>query len=431
MKRSRMTWLFALGVVAAVALTHGQVLGLEFRADDYAILRPWTGAEVREALVGSWSGTRAFQDPYHRPIAGLYHASIATIFGLNAPALHLVSLVELAAVVLLLAGIVRRETNRLGVAALSAAVYLTNPLLRDSTSSWIFNQYQLLALLLTGSAVLVWQRRRAAPQPAAWWPIFALAAIGWYVKEDTIMLLPALLTAQALRAMLLDDGPAPPRTLWIASAALLVLLIAVRVALLPPFAALAERNPLQAREIAMSLAYAIGRPFFARVHAHLAPAGTALLLALLAAAIASFRTRHPAALRLTILGAALLLGAALPLMFQPGLGTTRVHLVLFASAIVGAGGVAQLAAWLHEARAWWLRAVAAAAVIAGLWSLHGAALGVQYDLYAPCAPVQLEADAQVIAWPVVPASTRQWLIEKAEACRLYGRVAPIRSAITR
>ena len=168
MTKSRATWLFALGAVAAVALTHAQVLGLEFRADDYAILRPWTGAEVREALVGSWSGTRAFQDPYHRPIAGLYHAAISTIFGLHAPAMHLVSLVELAAVVFLLTGIVRRETTRLGVAALSAAVYLTNPLLRDSTSSWIFNQYQLVALLLTGAAVLIWQRRRTAARPAAW-----------------------------------------------------------------------------------------------------------------------------------------------------------------------------------------------------------------------------------------------------------------------
>ena len=431
MTKSRATWLFALGAVAAVALTHAQVLGLEFRADDYAILRPWTGAEVREALVGSWSGTRAFQDPYHRPIAGLYHAAISTIFGLHAPAMHLVSLVELAAVVFLLTGIVRRETTRLGVAALSAAVYLTNPLLRDSTSSWIFNQYQLVALLLTGAAVLIWQRRRTAARPAAWWPIFALAAVGWYVKEDTIMLLPALLAAQTLRAKRLGDGPAPSRALWIASAAMLVALVAVRIALLPPFAALAERNPLQAQEVATSLAYAIGRPFFARVHAHLAPVGTALLLTLLGAAVASFRTRHDGALRLTILGGALLVGAALPLMFQPGLGTTRVHLVLFASAIVGAGGIAQLGAWLSHARAFWLRAAAAVAVIAGLWSLHGAALGVQHDLYAPCSPVQLEADAQVIAWPVVPEPTRRWLIEKAEACRLHGRVAPIRTAITR
>lgn len=425
MTRARVCWSIGLAAVIGVALTHHQVLGLEFRADDYAILRSWTGAEVREAITGSWSGTRAFQDPYHRPIAGLYHAAIARLFGLNGPGLHLVSLVELTAVVWMLACMLWRETAR-PLAVLAAAVYLINPLLRDSTSAWIFNQFHLLAVLIVASAVLIWQRRRKDPDPRAWAPIFALAAVGWYVKEDTVMLLPGLLLAQNLRARLLADVPAPSRRLWLGAAGLFATLLAIRLVLLPPFATLATREPLLMREVAMSLSYALGRPFFARVHQHVAPLGTALLVTLLVGAVATLRTRHATALGLASLGAALLGCAALPLMFQPGLGTTRVHFVVFASAIIGAGGLVQIGDWIAAARSQALRVAAAALFIAGLWSLHGAALGAQDDLYAPCSPVQLESDAEAATWPIVPETTRRWLIDKAPQCREHGHVRPIR-----
>jgi len=412
-----------------VAVTHSQVLSLELRNDDYATLRPWTAAEVREAIVGSWSGTRAFQDQYHRPLTGLYHAAQFAVFGVNAPALHALSLVELVVVAWLLAMFLWRET-RSAACLLAVTLYVLNPLLRDSTSAWIFNQFHLIACAVVLLALLAWQRCRDRATVGAWAPIFALAAIGWYVKEDTIMVLPALVAYQALRARTGGDLPAPSRNLLIAAAVLLVVLVSLRFAIISPFDALAGREPVPLQQMAFSVVYGLGRPFFARAHQQVAILGTATLVGFGLLAMSTM-WRHPlrVAGRLGVLGVVLLAAFTLPLMFQPGLGTTRVHLVLLASTIIIAGGVAALEEWMRAARPL-TRVGIAALLIAGGVSLHVTALGAQSDLYAPCSPVQLTADADVQHWNIVAPDVQQWLGDKAPQCVGAGP-APIRGTTLR
>ena len=419
-----------IGALLLVVATHFQITSLELRTDDYATLRPWTAGEVREAIVGSWSGTRAFQDQYHRPLTGLYHAALFAVFGVNAPALHALSLAELVIVVWLLALFLRREA-RSGMCLIAVAVYVLNPLLRDSTSAWIFNQFHLIACMVVVLALLAWQRRRDRVTVGAWAPIFALAAIGWYVKEDTVMVLPALLAYQAMRARQCGDVPPPSMTLLIAASLLLIALVAVRFAIISPFDALTGREPFSLSQMAFSIAYGLGRPFFARAHQQVAILGTATLLGLGLLAVSAMR-RRPASVagQLALLGAVLLTAFTLPLMFQPGLGTTRVHLVVLASTIMLAGGAMTLDAWLRTTSSLAIRTGLAIVLVAGGVSLHIAALGAQSDLYAPCAPVQLTADVDVALWPIVAPDVRAWLGDKARQCAARGPV-PIRATTLR
>lgn len=418
----------AAAVILGVVATHHHAPSLELRADDYAILRPFSAAELHEVITGSWSGTRTFQDRYYRPLAGLYQAGMFAIFGLNAPAMHWLSLLELAAVVWLLAVFLWRET-RSRASLTAAALYLVNPLLRASTSAWIFNQFHLIACVIVLATLLLWQNRRHSVTIRAWFPILASAAIGWYVKEDTVMVLPALLACQALRARWSRDVPAPSRRLVLASAILLAGLVALRFAILSQLPALPGRDSVSFAQGVVSFAYGLGRPFFARAHQHVAMMGTALLIGLGVIAMLAVRYRpSSAAGRLATQGAVLLAAFALPLIFQPSLSTTRMHLVLLASAFVIAGGCVAASEWL-AARGRTAALVAAVAILpAGAWSLQSAALGAETDLFAPCSPVQLSADAEVAGWEIVAPDVRGWLPIKTRQCA-GGRAMTIREAM--
>ena len=64
-----------------------------------------------------------------------------------------------------------------------------------------------------GLALLVWQRRQEAATLARWWPILVLTAIGFGVKEDVLVLAPALLVVQWVRHRVFGAGSPPSRAL--------------------------------------------------------------------------------------------------------------------------------------------------------------------------------------------------------------------------
>jgi hypothetical protein len=100
--RVAMLWL-AVAAIAVTWATHAIILSLGLRFDDYMMLRPFARADYAQVLAGNWGPVGGFQDAYYRPITGLYHGLLFTLFGLHAWPLHLVSLIELAVVVWLLA----------------------------------------------------------------------------------------------------------------------------------------------------------------------------------------------------------------------------------------------------------------------------------------------------------------------------------------
>ena len=399
-----------VAIIAAIAWTHASVLSAGLRSDDYYVIRPWTVAQIRHVLTGSWDPL-GFQDPYHRPLTALYQSLWYPLFGYDARALHAVSLIELALVAAGLAAFVGRELRRPAAGLLAAVVLIVHPMLPDSTSAWIFNQMSLLADLMVVGALLAWQRARHG-SARAWWLVWALATASVYIKEDGAMLVPALLTLQWWRARRLGDVPAPSARLVLSGAALLGVLLSVRLAVYPT----AAIWPPALSSAGYYLRNVLSGPFHVLVQlpgdslaATLASIG--LVCALLAAAVLAWRQqlRTPAA---TLLGSGAIamtwLGA--PLLFISG--PTRAHLLTLSAAIIITAALVVVydACTTRPAR----RLVAAAALLTILFlSLAAQDMNLRY---APCSDDSLHEDALIVDFEAVPLDVRAWLRAKAGTC---------------
>ncbi len=226
--------LLAVVAIVGVAITHAVVLSFGLRSDDYMMLRPFSEADVRHVLTGPWGPLGSGQDAYFRPLTTLYLAGLFDIFGLHTWPMHLLSLVELSVVAWLLGLFLWRDLG-LKVALIGVVLYLVQPSLPDSTSAWILNQMHLLALIVVAAALLVWQSRRQDPRPVRWIPIFLLTALGVFIKEDTAMILPALLALQWARARFVNDVPGVTTELVMASVLFSAALIGLRAWTFPHF----------------------------------------------------------------------------------------------------------------------------------------------------------------------------------------------------
>ncbi len=203
---------------AAVAVLYGRAWRFDLQCDDWVIIRPWPAAELAGVWHGTWDPQHAFA-VFFRPLASWFFAGTFELFGVHAPAHLLLSLVLLTAVVFLLAVFVARESGSTALGALSAVIYAAHPNTPWSTGVWVMNDFHKLAALAVLAALLIWQRVRYRPA-TAWWPIAGIAAAAFLVKEDNLMLLPALLTVQTARAWWLRDVRPPSATLWGAVAVL-------------------------------------------------------------------------------------------------------------------------------------------------------------------------------------------------------------------
>ena len=203
---------------AAVAVLYGRAWRFDLQCDDLAMIRPWSRAELAGVWHGTWDPQHAFA-VFFRPLSASFFAGTFELFGVHAAAHLLVSLVLLTLVVFALALFVARESGSVSLGALSAVIYAVHPNTPWSTGVWVMNDVHKLAALTVLGALLVWQRARHRP-PLAWWPIVPLVAAGFLLKEDALMLIPALLTAQWARARFVRDVAPPARALWIAGAAL-------------------------------------------------------------------------------------------------------------------------------------------------------------------------------------------------------------------
>lgn len=215
---------------AAVAVLYGRAWRFDLQCDDLVQIRPWSAAE----LAGVWHGA---SDPQHafatffRPLSSWFFAGTFELFGVHAVPHLLLSLLLLTAVVFLFALFVARETGSATLGAGAALIYTAHPNTVWSTGVWVTNDLHKLAALVVLAALLLWQRARHRPF-MAWWPIALCAATAFLIKEDNVMLIPALLTAQWARAHMRRDVVAPPPSAWLAGALFCVALVAGRWAAL-------------------------------------------------------------------------------------------------------------------------------------------------------------------------------------------------------
>lgn len=403
-------------LAACAVLFYWQVLSYGLWFDDYMDLRPWGKADAWRALTGAWS-VQGWQDPYHRPLSSLLTFLLFELFGLNTRALHATSLAGLALIVIVLFEAVRRLVDRRWATVVVVA-YLLHPVLPNSTIAWVGNLKHVAAVVTVVSAFWWWAARGASVTWRAWWPIAACAVVGFYVKEDTVMVLPALLVTQWIVARSSGARPAPTAALWAGSAGLLAVLALVRMVVLPEAAGSTDlffERPL--REALLNAAYTPARALFViRYQGEIMWWATAFVtLLVVAGGVAAARQPSSIAGRLWILGACLGAAFSAPLLFAIDMTTMRAHLVTLAASLVWTGGVAALWQWATLRH---VRVLVGAVVVLGALRLGFIVQRQLDERFGPCGWETGNFDRDVSAWPdnVIPADTKAWLARKTAVC---------------
>ena len=185
-------------MLAGVAtwLVYRETLHYGFAYDDYYFLRPHTAAEVLATFHGPWD-LGGVMVKFYRPLTVVLHAVRFELFGLNAPAHHAVSLALFALAASLTGWFAYRLTGRTIAAVAAAVLVVAHPTMPYSLVAWVTNQMHLAQTLVVLCAFLWWHTVRA--RALVWWlPLLVFATASFMVKEDGLMLLPAILAVHAI-----------------------------------------------------------------------------------------------------------------------------------------------------------------------------------------------------------------------------------------
>ena len=88
-------------------------------------------------------------------------------------------------------------TGRALAAAVAALLVVAHPTMPYSLVAWVTNQMHLVQTLVVLSAFLWWHAVRA--RTIVWWlPLLVFGAAAFMVKEDGLMLLPAIVALHAI-----------------------------------------------------------------------------------------------------------------------------------------------------------------------------------------------------------------------------------------
>ncbi len=398
-----------LAVIAA-ALTlaqHWPALQVQFWVDEFSELRPWTQAEVWQALTGPWDPSGA-SEPYYRPLAALYYAASFEVFGFNPAPLHAISLALTMIAAWLIGLFTWRETGRQAVGLATTAIFILHPALPDAALAATKLHPSLIGCAITAACLLIWQRVRTESL-RAWWPIWFLMLFYAGFKEDAVMIGPALVALQWIHAR------------WWSGPRLRPGVAAVAVAL-PMAVTLLRMGIVPAQGLAPTPASLLQEGLYGPYHTLVrvlitAPLhtqyavhwpSTLIVTALTLCGIAGvLRDRaHPAA-RLFVSGIVLmaLLGAPLALISGP----TRVHLVVLSAAVALSGASGLLWDYLASTTG---RAVLVTVCVLAL----AAGSRRNLDGFAPCSPFEPEGTAAALSLPQIPSDVRRFLEGRARAC---------------
>ncbi len=414
--RARTTWAFALAALVAISAIglHWRTLGLGLHSDAYVTLHPWSRAELWQAITGRWMPE--FVEPYHRPLSSMVFAAQFATFGLHARALHAVSLVVMAIAAWGLGRLVLADVGP-RAAVLAVLVYLSHPVLLESTTVLIHNLPLDLCLLLVLAVLSIWRRARHTIRARAWWPIFALAVVAFYIREDAFMVLPAVVALQWLRARLWRDVPSPTWRLTAAVAVTALLLAAIRFSLVPVMW-IAQDGLSAAREHGLRVAlYAPVRTAVAMFEGGvLLPGATAfILLAQAAGLVQCIRRPTTPGAWLWMMGAILLAAFSLPLVFAADPRTSRLHLALLSAAMMLTGGLTGLLT-AAATRGRLTHAAAIAVVVVGLTGQTIDQQRVFGERFEACSDGTLMFDEFLSTWPGITDDVRAWIPTKIAAC---------------
>lgn len=393
-------------------LVYGETRHYGFHYDDYYFLHPHSSAEVLASFHGPWDVTGVMVK-FYRPLTVALSAARFEIFGFNAVAHHTASLLMFALAAALFAWLACRLLDRAIAVPLAAAFFIAHPAMPYSLVAWITNQMHLLQILIVLSALAWWDAVRG--RALGWWlPLLLFAIASFLVKEDGVMLLPAIVALEAIRRVLDERAPPLRRTLgrdaaFAAIAIVLVLaLIAWRAYVLgeiggyrQPTAAAAWRN------VSGTLS---GVYRLAPADREWQPLASWFATLLPIAALAAWKWLAPGARIALVSGVAIAVLFALPFIFAAK--PEQVYLVAAGFALTltaAAAGLLDVAARAAVARP--LRIAVAVVVVVGLASFVAVTRDIARD-FEPFGPIVLAGDEIVATWAVVPAELRDYLARK-------------------
>ncbi len=410
MRSWRLATAVVLASIAAAAAVYAPTLSHGFRYDDYFLFRPWSVQE----LVGVWTATwdpTGISVPFYRPLTSWWYAASFWALGVNAQALHAVSLAIHTACAVMVYAFLRRESLPPLTCGFGAALYAVHPSLVYAQAAWLTNQMHLLASLGVLASLLVWQRLRARPA-AAWWVLVPLSAAVFLIKEDTVMLLPVLAVLTGLRRWWRerDVGPALLLLAVVALAIPAILIVSRRLLLgeiggygLPSATGAWDLYVRGLRSVLRILPSS--RPWQDAAGA----CATAALVLLPLAAMAWRRTARGVYVGTS--GLVLTLGFNLP--FTLVSKVEQYHLLALGGVILIAGVADALWAALASR---WGKTLLVGAFGFTLVSFGGLARHIAGD-FEPCHPIMLDTDQLAKGWWLVPDEIEDFIDRKADDCR--------------
>jgi len=400
--------ILAIGV-AAILLTVGQhapTLGYGFYYDDYHFLHPYSAAELRRVFHGTWDPA-GIEVSFYRPLTIAFFAARFAVFGVNASACHALSLGLFGAAAFLAGAFAFRTSGGLLPGLLTCAVFIVHPGMPYSAVAWITNQMHCLQLLIVLAGLHWWftVRRRAF----VWWlPLVALQAAALLVKEDGVMLLPAVVLLHVLQKLIAErDLPYPPLLFLATAASVIGGLLIFRASVLHgiggyqlPTLDRAWLNVSRGLSGILRLVPA-RRPW--------QPAASWFVTLLPLCAVLAWQKLSAGARFGMAAGLTIAVLFDLPFVFvvkaeQLYLVTAGASFLLAASA----GGLLEAARGSLV-----LRALTSTALVVGLVLMAAVARDIARD-FEPYAPGVLRTDTIVREWMTVPSELRDYLAGKAE-----------------
>ncbi|HET7218049.1 MAG TPA: hypothetical protein VFJ02_08365, partial [Vicinamibacterales bacterium] len=392
-----------------VFLVHGETRDYGFDYDDYYFLHPHTMDEVLASFHGPWDVT-GIMVKFYRPLTVVLAALRFEVFGLNSVAHHTASLVMFAIAATLFAWLAFRLVERTLVLPLAAAFFIAHPAMPYSLVAWITNQMHLLQILIVLTALVWWDAVRA--RALGWWlPLFVLAIASFLVKEDGIMLLPAIIVLHVLRRLIAEPTLPPIRISFVAgSMALVAALVAWRSYVLGDLGGYSQPTAAKAWIYLSSTLSGVYRLVPADREWQPVASWFATLLPL--AALAAWKWIGKGARLGLLSGVALAVVFSLPFVFAAK--PEQVYLVAAGFALTltaAAAGLFDAAGRAAVARP--LRGIVAVGVIIGIASFVAVTRAITRD-FEPFGPIVLAHDEIVATWGFVPPELQDYLARKRE-----------------
>jgi hypothetical protein len=396
------------------AIFYGRAVRFDLQCDDLLVIRHWSRAELAAVWHGTWEPHHVFAT-FYRPLATWFYAGTFELFGYNATAHMLLSLAMLAAVAWLLALFVARESESGVTGMFAVMMYLSHPNVPWSTGTWVTNDFHKLTAISALCGLLLWQRLRQR-EPRLWLRLLPFVAISFLVKEDGLMLLPALLSIQWARAKLVGDVKAPGVLAVVAAGAFGAALLLWRYLALhelggfgiPPVTDMFQnlaRGPLYAFTFHGALSVlTLGEKF------------TAVLVALVVAGGITIMPREKRFL--PVAGLLLMFWYDLPLALISNV--MRYYMLTIASVMVLAP---VFFAWLTAPTYRWAGAVPLGMMV--FVSIAGRHQDAELDRFAPCGWAEKRCAPWVIEEvPGLPAEVRAYVADTENACAINPNARP-------